>query len=237
MKFWVSDAHTRSGEALIRALDAAGMEWVAPELPPIATESEVIHAVHEHGVPDVLVFTPRYIEPLSVEHSTEEQVSGAFYKNIMNVFLLNRYLGGAMAAKGGGRILYVGSIHAEKPNGACFAFSSAMGAMKMLCMESALQLGRSNMECVYLEVGAVEGDEELFDNVISGKYDNTAPQMAHQKNPTWDDVAEYALYFAKAPGTMINGASIRLDDAFTLNYRPRTGGDPDWTSSLPEDAR
>lgn len=236
MKVWISDARSASGEAILRALRAEGVECLSPELPAIASDADVIRAAREHGAPDALIVTPRAVRPLTLENATEEQVYNSFYENLQNAFLLTRYVGGEMAKAGKGRILYVGSIHAEKPTGASFTFSAAMGAMKMLSMEAALQLGRSGLTCTYLEVGPVEGDEPLMDSEISPIYDNAAPQMAHKKCPTWDDIAQYALYFLKEPGHLLNGSSVRLEDGFTLNYRPREGGDPDWTCSLPEDA-
>lgn len=168
---------------------------------------------------DVLVLTGREIPRTSIEDASIEALCHAMNYNVKRAFFLVKHLGGLMGAKGKGAIVFVGSIHSEKPTGASLAYSCSMGALKMLCSESALQMGRKGVHCVYIETGPIEGDDEVFDSEISPIYDGYTLSIPRKKPITLSEIGQAVIAAAEMPA--LNGSEIRLDGGFTLKYGDR----------------
>lgn len=168
---------------------------------------------------DALILTGREMERTSVQDGPEELFDRVMARNTKSAFFLTKYLGALMGEGGKGAIVFVGSIHGEKPTGASLAFSCSMGALKMLNREAALQLGRKGVHSILIELGPVEGDQAIMDTTLSPIYDGFVESIPRKSACTFEELSELVDMAVHSP--MLNGADIRADGGFMLKYADR----------------
>ena len=175
-------------------------------------------ASRELGDVDILVHNNDLAEPGTIEHGTEDWFRRLIDHNAKSAFICAQAVGGRMAARRRGKIVFVSSIHAEKPTGSSFAYSAAKGAVKMLTREAALRLGRSGVTVNAIEFGPVEGDDERFRSDLSLLYEHYRTKVPNAQLGTHDDLAEIVLFLASDESRYVNGADIRVDGGFLMHY-------------------
>ena len=175
-------------------------------------------AAREIGEVDVLVHNNDLTEPGTIEHGGEEWFRRLFDYNAKSAFICVQAVGRRMAERGRGKIVFVSSIHAEKPNGSSFPYSAAKGAVKMLAREAALRLGRSGVTVNSIEFGPVEGDDERFRSDLSLLYEHYRTKVPNAVLGTHDDLADVVLFLASDESRYVNGADIRVDGGFLMHY-------------------
>ena len=185
------------GERIGELLDRAGRQW---------------------GAVDALVHNRSLVKPASVETSGESSFRELLDMNAKSAFAAARAAGARMAARGAGAILFIGSIHAEKPTGSSFAYSAAMGAVQMLSREASLALGRHGIRVNHIQLGPVLGDDERFRSGISTLYEDYRYKVPGTELVTYDDLARLVIFLAGDEAKAINGADIRLDGGFLNHY-------------------
>lgn len=192
----------------------------------------VLLAERELGALSVLIHTNDRLVPLTVEAGSEASFREVMRTNAKSAFLCAQAAGKTMAAREAGCIIFVSSIHAEKPTGTSFAYSASKGAVKMLAKEAALELGRHGIRVNTIEVGPMEGDDERFRSSLTTLYRSYDTKVPSARLGTADDIANVARFLASSEARFVNGADIRLDGGFLLHYmdhkmkRPRSGDSP-----------
>lgn len=175
-------------------------------------------AAGQLGTVDLLVHNNNTLIPESIETCSEELFLQVMNTNTKSAFICTQIVGKQMAAKQSGRIIYINSIHAEKPTGSSFAYSASKGALKMLAREAAIFLGRYAITVNAIELGPVEGDHEKFKSDISTLYDSYQYKVPNAVLGNYDDLANLVSYLSSNEARYINGADIRLDGGFILHY-------------------
>ena len=179
-------------------------------------------AVAAFGRVDALVHTNNDIQRSSIESVSTEDFDAQFGYNAVTAFLAARVIGTHMGDNGGGRIVFISSIHDDKPTGSAPIYSISKGAVGMLVKECALQLGRRNVQSNLIEVGALEGDgDKLLSDEISGIYQMPEYRMPlkHMGQPS--DISGVCAFLLSDDARFLNGASIRADGGFTFFYGDR----------------
>lgn len=120
--------------------------------------------------------------------------------------------------KTSGTILYLSTIHAEKPTGGSFLHSIEAGAEQMLCREAAGFYGRFGVKVHYLMLGPIEGTYDAFANERSGIYHGVEEQMPDGRPITPDDVVPLIRFLLSDGAWPLNGSDIRADKGFTLYF-------------------
>ncbi|GIQ70308.1 SDR family NAD(P)-dependent oxidoreductase [Xylanibacillus composti] len=243
---FVTDADSRSGQAIVQYLADAGARFVlnsisdGKNIQPIldhvkqkGSEAVVINvdlcrrsAVAEAlqqssaqvGTVDVLVHNNDLMKPASVESCDEATFLEVLNHNAKSALVCTQAAGEIMAAKKSGKIIYVSSIHAEKPTGSSFAYSASKGAVKMLSHEAALTLGREGIQVNTIELGPVEGDDERFASDVSHLYEDYQYKVPSTVLGTFEDLANLVLFLASDASRYLNGADIRMDGGFLMHY-------------------
>jgi len=243
---FITEADNPSGRALITRLASEGAHFILnsasggrdiqAELQHTKTEGsktvviqidpckslEVTEALEQAaaqlGTVDVLIHNNNLVEPGTVEHGDEEWFRRVLNANAKSAFICTQAAGKQMAGKNYGKIVYVSSIHAEKPTGSSFAYSASKGAVKMLAREAALKLGRHGVTVNTIEFGPVEGDNEVFKSEISSLYEDYEYKVPDAVLGTHEDLAELALFLSTDQSRYINGADIRMDGGFLMHY-------------------
>jgi glucose 1-dehydrogenase len=170
------------------------------------------------GTVDVLIHNNNSVEQGSVENGDEDMFLRVLHANAKSAFVCTQVVGKEMIEKQAGSIIYISSIHAEKPTGSCFAYSASKGSVKMLSREAALHLGRHGINVNVIEIGPVEGDNHTFRSDISSLYEDYEYKVPNAVMGTPEDAAHLLLYLCSEEARYINGADIRMDGGFLMHY-------------------
>ncbi|WP_237163160.1 SDR family oxidoreductase [Paenibacillus sp. BIHB 4019] len=167
---------------------------------------------------DVLIHNNDLMKPISIEYGEEDLFLDLLHTNAKSAFICTKIVGQHMADAGSGSIIYVSTIHAQKPTGSSFAYSASKGAVSMLAKEAALVLGRSGITVNTIELGPIEGDDKRFASELSSLYENYAYKVPNAALGSYDDLAQVALFLSSGEARYINGSDIRLDGGFLQHY-------------------
>ena len=115
-------------------------------------------------------------------------------------------------------IVFLGSIHDEKPNGSRPLLSFYMGALQNLVRECALHYGQWGVRTNVIELGATGGEDEFFQSDISGFYQGYSYKIPDGRVGTPEDAAEIAAFLLSPASRYINGTGLRADGGLTLHY-------------------
>ncbi|WP_138751241.1 SDR family NAD(P)-dependent oxidoreductase [Paenibacillus sinopodophylli] len=170
------------------------------------------------GTVSVLVHNNNVVYPSTIESCDEAIFAKSIAINAKSAFICTQAAGKHMMKSQHGSIIYVSSIHAEKPTGSAFTYSIAKGAVSMLAKEAALVLGRSSIRVNSIERGPLEGDDVLFESTLTPLYDHYNYKVPNAELGTYEDLAELVLFLASDSSKYINGADIRFDGGFLLHY-------------------
>ncbi|WP_068786210.1 SDR family NAD(P)-dependent oxidoreductase [Paenibacillus phocaensis] len=226
------------GEAIATEIDRAkesGSRVIVRnvDLSTGANANELVQqAERELGGLDVLLHNNDQLIPLSVEAGSEASFREVMNTNAKSALLCTQAAGKAMAARESGCILFITSIHAEKPTGSSFAYSASKGAVKMLAKEAALELGRHGIRVNTIEAGPMEGDDERFRSTRTTLYRSYVTKVPNARLVTAEEIANAARFLVSSEASDVNGADLRLDGGFLLHYmdhkmkQPRSGDSP-----------
>ncbi|MHA7964683.1 SDR family NAD(P)-dependent oxidoreductase [Paenibacillus sp. CAU 1782] len=182
------------------------------------TEKMLAGAESILGPLGVLIHNNSTVIRASVEHCPEESFWESLDANAKTAFISTQAAGRSMREREQGKIIYLSSIHAEKPTGSAFTYSIAKGAVGMLAKEAALALGRYGISVNTVRIGPFEGDDELFHSDFSTLYNDYRYKVPNAVLGDGDDLAELALYLASDEARYLNGADIAFDGGFLLHY-------------------
>ncbi|MNZ87374.1 2-dehydro-3-deoxy-D-gluconate 5-dehydrogenase [compost metagenome] len=243
---FITDADSSSGRAIVRRLALAGASFILNSLSSgtdIVEELDIVRNSGQQavvvnidlgksaevadmladtekklGLVDVLVHNNRFVHRASVEHCEEERFLESLNVNAKTAFICTQAAGKQMMKKQAGSIIYISSIHAEKPTGSAFSYSVSKGAVKMLSKEAALVLGRHGVRVNTIELGPLEGDNDIFESDISTLYHDYEYKVPNAVLGKLDDLAELTCFLSSDSSRYINGSDIRLDGGFLLHY-------------------
>ncbi len=220
----ITDAASEFGQILLRRFSEEGAIPVGVDSRAI-TKSDVDRivsdAVSRYGHIDVLVHNNNSIAPKSIEHCSDSEYDKSLAVNAKSAFLFTQAVGRLMKERRYGKILYVSSIHDEKPNGADFSYSVAKGAIKMLMREASIDLGIYDINVNVLSAGALLGDDQRFKNDRTPLYEQMAEMIPNKTPGTYDQLADIALFLSSDEAKMINGSDLSADGGFLQSYFPR----------------
>ncbi|MDL2280822.1 SDR family oxidoreductase [Selenomonadales bacterium OttesenSCG-928-I06] len=168
---------------------------------------------------DILIFNNSKIAKTSIETLDKKSFKEQLSYNAKAAFIATRYFGKDMRINGGGSIIYISSIHVDKPTASTPLYSIAQSCINMLNKEASLFYGKDSINCNIIEVGALEGDEEVFTSNLIKRYNDFNKYIPRSKAGKPEEVANIAAFLASSDASFINGASIRADGGFILRYK------------------
>lgn len=184
-------------------------------------EALVAAVVDRFGRIDGLVHNQNQATKLSLLTCSDEEFEQAMDVNAKSAFLLTQAAGRRMKEAGSGAILYISTIHDEKPTGSTFAYSVAKGTVKMLARETALNLGPYGVRANLINMGPVQGDDQRFGSPLTRTYECLEQRIPLERYGTWDQLGALSIPFIGDECSWLNGADIRLDGGFYLQYIPQ----------------
>ncbi len=210
-------------ECLVKKVEEAGAKALAVKPDTLTYEGakaliEEVKSVF--GRIDVLVYNNNDVVKTSLENLSSEVFESQLNFNAKSGFVLAREVGMHMAEYGNGKIVFVSSIHADKPNGSAVMYSISKGCINMLSKECALFFGRKGIQTNVIEAGAVEGDDEKFVSTFSPLYamGYMEERIPRRKAGTNEEIAAVAAFLASEDANFVNGTTMRADGGFELFY-------------------
>lgn len=179
--------------------------------------------IAECGRIDALVYAPTLTVSVNLEQVTPAVFRQSYREPVKAAFLTVQALGHyfAQVPEEAGllrRIVFVGSIHGEKPSGANLPWSLTASALAMLTEEAALELGRYGVATNLIAWGAEEGDDSRFSSPISAFYDHYRAKLPSRRLGQPQDLAEMIRFLLSSTIRHLNGARITMDGGLTLHY-------------------
>jgi NAD(P)-dependent dehydrogenase (short-subunit alcohol dehydrogenase family) len=154
----------------------------------------------------------------SIEDTTDEMWKES--RDIFVVPMLNitQVVGKIFMQNQKGSIIYLNSIHADKPIGSGFLYSTGCAAVQALCREAALVYGSHNVGCYNIMRGIVEGEETYFTSDYSSIHHNGELRFPKERTPSANSLNELCAFLLSGGAYILNGADLNADEGFRLFY-------------------
>lgn len=158
-----------------------------------------------------------------VIHGTIEDTTDEMWKNARDTFVvpmlnITQVVGKILSQNNKGSIIYLNSIHAEKPVGNGFLYTTGCAAVQALCREAALIYGKDNVGCYNVMRGIVEGEETYFTSEYSPIHHNSEIRFPKEKLPSANSLNELCAFLLSGNAYILNGTDLQADEGFRLYY-------------------
>lgn len=184
--------------------EAALAAWGAPMQPEI---EGVIHPA------------PRPILG-SVEAVSEDDWRRAADEGAMAAWCVTKVFCGMMKQSGGGSIIYLNSIHAEKPVGHGALYSMACGATQMLCKEAAQDYGEFGVRAFFIQKGITDSDPDGR-SPVSNLYYGVDMRYPARKLPEAGYLNALVAFLLTPGAAALSGSDLMADGGMTQFYTHR----------------
>ena len=218
----ITDLRTAEAQSALRYLNAQGYNaepipesvclWDEASLRAYALEKQEDLVAVIHPAPPVF--------QLGFEQANESDFAKARDEGPMAAWCVTKVFGVLFREKRNGVLIYLNSIHAEKPVGRGFLFSAGCGAVQMLNREVNQDYGTSGVRCYFVERGTSGGDPDLRSDVSSAFYgvDLRRPDRKMPGSEELNGLLGFLLTPSAAP---LSGSDLRADGGQTLYYGQR----------------
>ena len=154
----------------------------------------------------------------SIEEVTDEMWQKA--RDIFVVPMLNitQAVGKIFMQKKKGSIIYLNSIHADKPVGGGFLYTMGCAAVQAMCREAAVIYGGYNVGCYNIMRGIVEGEEKYFTSEYSSIHHNSEFRFPKERLPSANSLNELCAFLLSESAYILNGTDLHADEGFRLFY-------------------
>ena len=115
-------------------------------------------------------------------------------------------------------MVFLGSIHDEKPTGIAPLFSMYMGALRNLIREGGVFFGSGSVRLNLIEAGALGGEDEVFRNDLSTFYEGYQYKIPDGHVGTPEEIAKVALFLLSDESRCVHGEAVRADGGLVLHY-------------------
>ena len=156
----------------------------------------------------------------SLEEADEALEARARDEGPMAAWSVTKVCGEIFRRKGRGTLIYLNSVHAEKPMGYGTLFSAGCGAVQMLNREVSQDYGPDGVRCYFIQRGPSTGDPELK-NDLSSFYYGTAQRYPTRKMPEKDSLNPLLAFLLTPAAAPLNGSDLRADGGMTMYYGQR----------------
>ena len=152
-----------------------------------------------------------------LEQSDEGLAAKARDEGVMAAWCVTKAAGAVFRAKKSGCLIYIGSIHAEKPVGRGALFSMGCGAVQMLAREACQDYGQFNVNVYFIQKGVTAADPDSRSPVSAVYYgtDLRYPKREMPKDGHLNGLIAFLLTPEAAP---LSGSDLRSDGGMTLYY-------------------
>ncbi len=156
----------------------------------------------------------------SVEGVSEEQWSRAFDEGPLAAWCVTKVFCTLMKENGGGSMIYLNSIHAEKPVGNGALFSMGCGAVQMLAKEANQDYAQFNVNVFFIQKGITATDPDSK-SPVSAVYFGTDLRYPGRTLPPEGHLNGLIAFLLTPEAAPLSGADLRADGGMTMFYTHR----------------
>lgn len=156
----------------------------------------------------------------TLENADEQIIARARDEGPLAAWCLTKVFGERFRKQGGGSMIYVNSIHAEKPMGYGVLFSSGCGAVQMLNREVNQDYGTDGIRSFFIQRGPVVGDPDLRSDLTHFYY-GTDLRYPARKLPEVGDLNPLLTFLLSPAAAPLAGSDLRADGGMTMYYGER----------------
>ena len=226
----IVDVYAANG-ARVLAVDLPGRDWqshfkgnpavVCLEQDVTAKDApgNVVNAcVQAFGGLDILVNNAGIAIGAQFEETTDEQWDRILGINVTAIFRVSKAAVPHLRARGGGRIINLGSIMSNTAGPSLAAYGTTKHAVAGLSKGMAVDLGKYKITVNYLQPGSIWTalSQPFFDDPNFVKYWEAKAPMGRIGDP--EDVAAAALFLATDEAKFVSGAGIAVDGGAAVNF-------------------
>ncbi len=173
--------------------------------------------VAEFGGIDILVNNAGIYVLTVLGETTEDVWDSQMNTNVKGAYFMAQAVLPEMQARGGGKIINIGSIAGETGMPSSAVYCATKGATKLMTKALALDLRAHNIQVNSLSPGCVESDMnagyrveiEGYTEALQGRFGAGNPWMVP------DDMAGTAVFLASSDSNMVTGANIMVDRGYS----------------------
>lgn len=222
-KVVVNSQSLESGSETLELLRAAGRPaiFVQGDVACDADARRLVEATIAHfGRLDVLVNNAGIVLPGRLDTISEDDWDRTFAVNVKGVYLVSRYAIKAMLGSGGGAIVHVGSVAAQKGVPDRAAYSASKGALLALTRAMARDYLTDNIRVNCVSPGtthtpSLEKRLQAFADPQKARAEFTARQPMGRFGRD-DEIAAAILFAAADEAAFMNGENISINGGMTI---------------------
>jgi NAD(P)-dependent dehydrogenase (short-subunit alcohol dehydrogenase family) len=206
------------GEARVKAIRAAGGDGAfvsVDAIDRVSVRTLLEAAINARGRADILINCAGVNSAVPYFDITEDDFDKVIDTNLKSTHLGCQIFGGHMASMGGGAILNIGSVSADKPLSKVFAYSASKAAVVNYTQNVARELAPKHVRVNVLCPGFFPAEQNR--KILSPE--RTASIMGQTPMNRFGEPAELVgaaiLLCAPVAGSFITGTSVYVDGGFT----------------------
>lgn len=156
----------------------------------------------------------------SIEEVSEEQWDRSVNEGPLAAWCVTKVFCGLMKENGGGSMIYLNSIHAEKPVGYGALFSMGCGAVQMLSREANQDYAQFNVRTFFIQKGITQTDPDSR-SPVSSVYFGTDLRYPQREMPPQGYLNGLIAFLLTPEASALSGADLRADGGMTMFYTHR----------------
>jgi glucose 1-dehydrogenase len=156
----------------------------------------------------------------SVEEVSEEQWNRALNEGPLSAWCVTKVFCGIMKENGGGSMIYLNSIHAEKPVGNGALFSMGCGAVQMLAREANQDYGQFHVNIFFIQKGISRTDPD-GKSPVSNVYYGVDLRYPSRELPPEEYLNGLIAFLLTPEAAPLSGSDLRADGGMTMFYTHR----------------
>lgn len=197
--------------ATSRDVDTVTFDVTNPE----AVEAGVGGMVEKHGVPDILVNNAGLQRRAPFTEFAVGDWDDVIATNLSSAFYVSRHVAPAMAARGSGKIVNIGSVQSMLARQTIAPYSASKGGIAMLTKGMAADLARFNIQVNAISPGyfATEMNRDLWqDEEFNAWVVNRTPAGRWGK---FSELVGTLVYLSSEASSFVSGQNIFVDGGMT----------------------
>jgi glucose 1-dehydrogenase len=174
----------------------------------------------QFGKIDVLVNNAGLERRADFWDATEADYDAVMNVNLKGVFFITQaFVKNRMAAKAGGKIINISSVHEELPFPHFASYCASKGGVKMLTRNLSIELAPLGITINSIAPGAIE--TPINKNLLNDptKLNALLENIPLKRLGTPEDVASMAVFLASEESNYATGTSFFVDGGLTWNYQ------------------